>query len=96
MLFVIHCIDKADALKDRILHRVETLKFFSSVRDKVRASGPLLAADGETMIGGLIVVDLPDRTAVDAFVQTMPYVKAGIYKSIDIHAWHLVQARSLL
>ena len=48
------------------------------------------------MIGGLIIVDLPDRSAVDAFVQTMPYYQAGIYKSIDIHIWHLVQAQQLL
>jgi uncharacterized protein YciI len=47
-------------------------------------AGPLLGEDGTSMIGSLLVVEFPDRAAVDRFVAADPYSKAGLFQSVSI------------
>ena len=56
----------------------------------VRIGGPLTDGDG-TMVGTLLVIEAPDRGAVERFVEGDPYVEAGLFGSIDIRpfAWGL-------
>lgn len=45
-------------------------------------AGPLIE-EGE-MIGSIFVFDLPDRTALDAYLAADPYFTRPIFKSIEI------------
>jgi uncharacterized protein len=47
--------------------------------------GALLAEDGKTAIGSLLVVNLPDRAAAQKFSDGDPYAKAGLFQSVAIH-----------
>ena len=81
MHFVIHALDRPDAGDLRLSireHHVDYLAGFNVV-----FGGPLLDDEGE-MCGSLIVVDMPDRTAVDALVAGDPYVKAGLFGQVTI------------
>jgi uncharacterized protein len=79
MLFWLHIQDKPG--------RVETRKKFV---DKHRAyqkergadiqlSGPLLAEDGETMIGSIFFIDAPDRAGVEQFIANDPFTKNDVW-----------------
>ena len=50
-------------------------------------SGPLLSDDGTQWTGSALMVELPDRTAVDAMLADDPWVQAALYDRLDIHRW---------
>lgn len=49
--------------------------------------GPLLSDDGTQWTGSAMMVELPDRAAVEAMLTDDPYVRAGLYDHIEIHNW---------
>jgi uncharacterized protein len=49
---------------------------------------PLTADDGVTAIGSWLLVEAPDRTAVETFIADDPYVLAGLTGKITITALH--------
>jgi uncharacterized protein len=49
---------------------------------------PLTADDGMTGIGSWLLVEAPDRAAVEAFVAKDPYVLAGLPAKVSITALH--------
>jgi uncharacterized protein len=56
-------------------------------RDRFILRGPLLADDGAGWVGSALLVQLPDRAAVEAMLAGAPYVQAGLYASVEIHDW---------
>ncbi len=55
--------------------------------ERIIARGPLLSDDGTEWVGSVMLVELPDRAAVDAMVSGEPSVSAGLYASVEIHDW---------
>lgn len=53
---------------------------------RVLQSGPLLDDEG-TEVGSLIIVDAPDRSAVEAFCEADPYTQADMVGRRLIQAW---------
>jgi uncharacterized protein YciI len=51
------------------------------------AHGPLFSDDGTQWAGSAMMVELPDRAAAEAMMADDPYVRAGLYDSIEIHNW---------
>jgi uncharacterized protein YciI len=49
--------------------------------------GPLLSDDGTAWVGSAMLVELPDRAAVDAMLADEPYVRAGLYAHVEVHDW---------
>jgi uncharacterized protein len=49
--------------------------------------GPLLDDDGAEWVGSAMLVELPDRAAVEAMLAREPYVNAGLYADLEIHDW---------
>ena len=48
-------------------------------------SGPLVADDGETMIGSFFLVEAESREGVEAFKRMDPFNGADVWDSIKIH-----------
>ena len=90
MLFSVTMTDRPDSadLRARTAqqHRDYVLRFFP----QIVLGGPLLAADGETMIGSQIVIDLEDDAAVRTFVDDEPYNKAGLFEQVQIRRFRSV------
>jgi uncharacterized protein len=49
--------------------------------------GPLLADDGAGWVGSVLLVQLGDRGAVGAMLAGAPWVRAGLYASVEVHDW---------
>jgi hypothetical protein len=50
-------------------------------------AGPLVADDGQTMLGSLLAIDFPSRDAAHAWLADEPFTRAGLYASVTIHAF---------
>ena len=50
-------------------------------------SGPLVADDGQTMIGSLFLIEAPSRAEVEAFNHADPFAAAGIWDKPSITAF---------
>ena len=90
MLFVIHALDKPNALPARLAHYDAHKAFLadtSAFGVKIVMSGPLVADDGETMIGSLFLVEADRREAVEAFNRADPFHAAGFWERVTITAF---------
>lgn len=85
-LFVLHCLDKPNALQVRMGAREAHLAYVGGKRDILRLGGPMLDADG-AMAGSLMIVDVADKAAAEAFSADDPYTKAGLWQRVDITAF---------
>jgi uncharacterized protein YciI len=91
MLFVIHAMDKKDAIKTRAKHyRDHRIHLDESGKYKVHivTAGPVVSDDGETPIGSLFIVEAHDRKAVNAFTDSDPYKQNGVWDQIEVHAYN--------
>jgi uncharacterized protein len=87
MLFAIHAVDRPGALEKRLSHYDAHKAFLSDTSRfavKIVMSGPLVADDGQTMIGSLFLVEGADRTAVETFHEADPFFAASIWEKVTI------------
>ncbi|MGY3617146.1 uncharacterized protein YciI [Bradyrhizobium sp. USDA 10063] len=87
MLFVIHALDRADALPTRLANYDAHKAYLADTSRfgvKIVMSGPLVADDGQTMIGSLFLVEAPSRAEVDAFNRADPFAAAGIWERVSV------------
>ena len=87
MIFSFILIDKPDAgdLRQRI--RPEHKAYLAGVAERMAFAGPLVADDGQTMLGSLLAIDFPSRDAAHAWLVDEPFTRAGLYASVTIHAF---------
>ena len=88
MLIALMAYDKDGALDVRKANRGAHVAYLKS-SDAVVQAGPFLDVAGE-MCGSLIVLDLPDIAAAEAWVANDPYGKAGLFQSVKLMAWNRV------
>ena len=87
MIFSFILIDKPDAgdLRQRI--RPEHKAYLAGVAERMAFAGPLVADDGQAMLGSLLAIDFPSRDAAHAWLADEPFTRAGLYASVTIHAF---------
>jgi uncharacterized protein len=91
MLFVIHAMDKKDAINTRAKHykaHRQHLDASEKYGVGVITAGPFVADDDETPIGSLFIIEAKDRAAVKAFTDSDPYHVNGVWDAVEIHAYH--------
>lgn len=93
MLFAIHCLDKPDSTALRAQARPAHLEYATRHADRIVLAGPMLSDDGKDMIGSLLVVDFPDKAAVERFAMEEPYRKAGLFRSVEIRPFRKIFPR---
>lgn len=85
MLFIIHCLDKADALPRRLAAYDAHKVYLAAPSIGIVMSGPLVADDGETMIGSFFLVEAESREDAEAFNRMDPFNGADVWGSVKIH-----------
>ncbi len=85
MHFIIHCLDKPDALPERLAHYEAHKAYLGQAPVRILVSGPLLAPDHETMIGSFFLVEAETAEAVQAFHDADPFRQAGIWERVSIN-----------
>jgi uncharacterized protein YciI len=85
MHFIIHCLDKPGAVAERLAHYEAHKAYLGKAPVGILVSGPLLAPDHETMIGSFFLVEAETQDEVQAFHESDPFKKAGIWERVSIH-----------
>ena len=63
----LRCIDKAGGSEIRLANRPAHVAYLESQGSVLVAAGPLLADDGQVMIGSLLIRECADRAEAEAF-----------------------------
>jgi len=88
VLFVVHALDKKNILPTRAKHyRAHCIHLDQAEEDAVGVvtADTLVADDGETPLGSIIIVDAADRATVDTFTRSDPYYVNGVWERVAIH-----------
>ena len=85
MHFIIHALDKPGALETRLAHYEAHKAYLAKAPIKIVISGPLVAADGETMIGSCFLVEADSIADVRAFHDADPFKAAGVWEHVHIN-----------
>lgn len=88
MRFALMCKDKPDHLDTRKSNRDAHLSYIDDT-GCVEMAGPLLDGSGE-MTGSLIILNVQDLAAAEAWANNDPYAKAGLFDTVTLHAWNKV------
>jgi len=89
MLFALINIDRPGNLDLRLSTRPAHLTFLEGEAGKIVSGGALLDAAGQPS-GSLLVIDVEDRAAAEAFAAADPYTKAGLFESSVVRPFRQV------
>ncbi len=87
MIHVFHLIDKPDSGALRLRIRPEHKAYLALMADRIAFAGPLMAEDGQTMIGSLLAIDFDSLAAAEAWLADEPFTRAGVYAASSVHAF---------
>ena len=87
MLYALMMMDKPGAAELRQQMRPVHKEYLAQMQDRIAFAGPLVADDGSTMVGSLLVIDFPDRTAANIWLAQEPFVQAGVFASVTVQAF---------
>jgi uncharacterized protein YciI len=85
MHFIIHALDKPGALPTRLANYEAHKAYLAKAPIKTVISGPLVAPDGETMIGSCFLVEAASLADVQAFHDADPFKAAGVWERVSIN-----------
>ncbi|MEP2716724.1 YciI family protein [Pseudophaeobacter sp.] len=88
MLIALIARDKPDHLQTRVDNRAAHLAYIEET-GVVAEAGPLLDQNGD-MAGSLIILDVEDMTAGEAWAAADPYNKAGLFEAVELITWKKV------
>lgn len=89
MQFIIKAYDGPNMLDKRMAVRPRHLEGMKALGDQVIVAGGLLD-DAGSMKGSALVMEFPDRTALDEYLAREPYVVEGVWQKIDIEPINVV------
>ncbi|WP_424932781.1 YciI family protein [Amaricoccus macauensis] len=88
MLFALICNDKPGHLETRKANREAHLAYIAET-GVVEQAGPLLDAEGN-MCGSLVILDVADMAAAEAWAANDPYTNAELFASAEVRPWKRV------
>jgi uncharacterized protein len=86
--FVIHAVDRPDALTTRAKHyRDHRIHLDQAAMHgiTVMTAGTLVAPDGETPVGSMFILEAENRAAIDAFTDSDPYHINNVWDAVEVH-----------
>lgn len=84
MLYTFHLLDRPDAAALRAELRPQHKTYLAQVAHRIAVAGPLLADDGQAMVGSLLVIDFDSRAQAEAWLAGEPFTRAGLYAQVRI------------
>ncbi|MGH8695542.1 MAG: YciI family protein [Burkholderiales bacterium] len=84
MLYIIYQEDRPDGAAIRAATRPGHLAYLERHSDIVVLGGALLADDGVTRTGSVLIINVPSREDAERFSAEEPFRQAGLFKSVTI------------
>lgn len=84
MHYIIHCLDHEGQVQRRLDHYEAHKAYLATKPIQTLISGPLLADDGQTMIGSCFLVEAETLEDVMTFHRNDPFFAAGVWEKVSI------------
>ena len=89
MQFLIKAYDGEGMLDKRMEVRPRHLEGMKALGRQIICAGGLLDEQGK-MKGSALVMEFPDRTALDVYLKNEPYVVEGVWQRIEVETMNVV------
>ena len=89
MQFLVKAYDGEGMLEKRMAVRPRHLEGMKTLGRQIIAAGGLLDEAGK-MKGAALVMEFPDRAALDSYLQNEPYVVEGVWQKIEVEPMNVV------
>ena len=89
MQFIITAHDGEGMLARRLEVRPQHLENMGKIKGNVLCAGGLLDEEGK-MKGSVMVMDFPSKKLFDEYLESEPYVKAGVWQKITVERMNVV------
>ena len=89
MQFVITAHDGANMLERRMEVRPRHLAGMEKLNSHIICAGGILDASGKPK-GSVLVLEFPDRAALDEYLQNEPYVQEHVWEKIEVEPMNVV------
>ena len=84
MLYIIYQEDRPDGAALRAAHREAHFAYLEKHKDILVLGGALLAEDGTTRTGSVLIINVPNLAAAEDFSRDEPFRKAGLFRDVKI------------
>jgi uncharacterized protein YciI len=82
-----HALDQPGGQALRQEFRQAHEAYLAAHAHMIMARGPLVTDDGETPVGSVLLLDVPDMDTARAFFEKEPFYSHGVYQEINCHRW---------
>ena len=89
MQFLVKACDGPDMLDQRMAVRPRHLEGMEALGKQIICAGGLLDEEGK-MKGSALVMEFPDRAALEDYLKNEPYVVSGVWEKIEIEPLNVV------
>lgn len=89
MQFLVKAYDGPNMLEKRMAVRPRHLEGMKALGKQIIAAGGLLDEGGK-MKGSALIMEFPDRAALDAYLAGEPYVVEGVWQKIVVEPMNVV------
>ncbi len=89
MQFLIKAYDGENMPEKRMEVRPRHLEGMKKLGKQIICAGGLLDEEGK-MKGSALVLEFPDRMALDAYLENEPYVVEGVWQKIEVEKMNVV------
>ncbi len=84
MLYMCYGIDGPDGAARRDVAREEHFAYLEKNRDIMVLGGATLADEDDSRTGSVLIINVPDRAAADAFAENEPLRRAGVFERYSV------------
>ena len=85
MLYIVYQIDGPDSPEIRAATRDAHFKYLDEHEDILILGGAMLAEDGKTRTGSVLVINVENLSAAETFSENEPFRRAGLFKRVEIN-----------
>ena len=89
MQFMIKALDGEGKLEKRMEVRPRHLEGMKKLGKQIVCAGGLLDEEGK-MKGAVLILDFPDRKALDEYLANEPYMRENVWEKVEVEAMNVV------
>jgi uncharacterized protein len=89
MRFALQCVLAENVDEKRLALRPTHLRYLAANKERIFCGGPTIDGNGQPEMM-LIILNAPDLSSAEAFIQAEPYNQAGIFKQVTVREWRQV------